>query len=162
MSMLARYRKPGGINQLISLLESCLSKKREALLSTIQAEDKEFAALVRSKLLSVEKIFQWDPLLVSEATTRMAERTLAVALKGMPPEAFEIATHTMRDLKKREVMNFLETVKPSPVEIESAHIKLVETVRGLEKDGTLRLDDNGTPTANMVGSAPAAPMKKAA
>lgn len=148
MSMLARYRKPGGVQQLVQLLESCLSKKRETLLNTIIAEDKDFGTMIKTKLLTIEKIFKWDPLVVSEATTRMGERTLAIALKGMPPEAFAVATHTMRDLKKREVQNMLETVKPNAVEIESAHIKLVETVRNLEKEGSIRLDENDMPMSN--------------
>src|SRR5471030_747446 len=108
MSMLVRYRKPGGIQQLVALLESCITKKRESLLTTICAEDNQFGIMVRSKLLTPEKIFKWDPLIVCEATTRMGERTLAICLKGMPPEAFAIATHTLRDIKKREVQNFLE------------------------------------------------------
>jgi flagellar motor switch protein FliG len=145
MSMLARYRKPGGIQQLITLLESCVTKKRETLLATISAEDKDFGLLVKTKLLNPEKIFKWNPLVVCEVTTRMAERTLAICLKGMPPEAFALATHTMRDMKKREVTNFLEILKPTPIEIETAQIKLVETVRVLEKEGAIKLDENDQP-----------------
>jgi flagellar motor switch protein FliG len=148
MSMLARYKKPGGVQQLVSLLESCLQKKREALLTTICTEDKDFGLMVKAKLLTVEKVFKWDPLVVSEATTRLGERTLAIALKGLPAEYFAIATHTMKDLKKRDVANLLETLKPNPVEIESAHIKLVEEVRKLEKEGSLKLDQNDEPITN--------------
>jgi flagellar motor switch protein FliG len=148
MSMLARYKKPGGLQQLISLLESCLSKKRELLLNTIMQEDKEFGTMVKAKLLSVEKVFQWDPLILCEATTQLSDRTLAVALKGLPPEAFGKATHTMRDLKKREVQNLLEVLKPTAVEIESAHIKLVEKIRELEKQGAIKLDENENPISN--------------
>ena len=148
MSMLARYKKPGGVQQLVALLESCLSKKRELLLNTIMAEDKEFGNMIRAKLLTVEKIFRWDPLFVCEVTTQLSERTLAVVLKGLPPEAFAIATHTMRDLKKREVVNLLEVLKPTAVEIESAQIKLVEKARELEKQGGIKLDENDMPVVN--------------
>ena len=156
MSLLARYKKPGGVQQLVQLLETCLTKKREALLNTIYAEDKDFGAMVKTKVLTVERVFKWDPLVVSEATTRMGVRTLAIALKGLPPECFAIATHTMRELKKREVHNMLETVKPNAVEIESAHIKLVEEVRKLEKEGSIKLDENDMPISNNMM------MKKAA
>ena len=50
MSMLARYKKPGGVQQLVALLESCLSKKRELLLNTIMTEDKDFGNMVKSKM----------------------------------------------------------------------------------------------------------------
>jgi flagellar motor switch protein FliG len=145
MSMLARFRKPGGVQQLVVLLESCLTKKREALLNTIMNEDKEFAAMVKGKILTAERIFKWDPLVVSEATTKLSERTLAIALKGLPPECTTIAMHTMRELKKREVMNLIEVLKPTQVEIESAHIKLVETVRSLEKEGSIKLGPDDEP-----------------
>lgn len=158
MSMLARFRKPGGVQQLVTLLESCLSKKREALLNTIMSEDKEFATMVKAKILTAERIFKWDPLIVSEATTKLSERTLAIALKGLPPQCINISMHTMRDLKKREVMNLLEVLKPSQVEIESAQIKLVETVRGLERDGSLKFDKNEEP----IPSGMAVTVKKAA
>lgn len=145
MSMLARYRKPGGVQQLVALLESCLTKKREVLLNTICTEDKDFGAMIKSKILTMEKVFSWDPLVISEATTRLSERTLAIALKGLPPEAFQKATHTMRDLKKREVTNLLEVLKPTAIEIESAHIKLIEKVRELEREGSIKLDENDNP-----------------
>jgi flagellar motor switch protein FliG len=158
MSMLARFRKPGGVQQLVVLLESCLTKKREALLTTIEGEDKEFAMMVKAKVLTAARIFKWDPLVVSEATTKLGDRTLAIALKGLPPECVAIALHTSRDLKKRDIMNLLETIKPTPVEIESAHIKLVETVRTLEKEGAIKLDANDNP----VAAATSASVKKVA
>jgi flagellar motor switch protein FliG len=103
--------------------------------------------MVKTKILTAERVFKWDPLVVSEATTRMSERTLAIALKGLPAECIPIAMHTMRELKKREVMNLIEVLKPTPVEVESAHIKLVETVRNLEKEGSIKLgpDENPLP-----------------
>src|ERR1700728_2960594 len=112
MSMLARFRKPGGVQQLVTLLESCLSKKKETLLNTIMTEDPQFGAMVKSKILTMEKVFSWDPLTVCEATTKLGERTLAAALKGLPEHAVAIATHTMRDRKKRDLMNIFETIKP--------------------------------------------------
>jgi hypothetical protein len=51
----------------------------------------------------------------------------------------------MRDLKKREVTNLLEVLKPTAVEIESAHIKLIEKARELEKQGAIKLDENEMP-----------------
>ena len=41
--------------------------------------------------------------------------------------------------------NLLEVLKPTQVEIESAHIKLVEKVRELERQGAIKLDENEMP-----------------
>lgn len=153
MSMLARYRKPGGIQQLVQLLESCLPKKRESLLKTICDEDANFGALVKAKILTVDKVFKWDPLMVCEVTTRMTDRALAIALKGLPADYAKIAMHTMRDMKKREVNTLLESLTPTPIEIESAHIKLIETVRLLQKEGSLKLDDNDVPVNQAMKAA---------
>jgi len=147
MSMLARYRKTGGFEQLRALLESSLSKKREMLFKAIEGEDKEWAALLKASMLTFEKIGNWDPLLISEATSRMGDKALAVLMVGRPEEIFNRFTHTFRDMKKRDIKTIMENLKPTPVETESALIKLFEKVRELEKEGSLRLDKDGNPQA---------------
>ncbi len=142
MSMLVRFRRPGGVQQLVSLLESCLSKKRETLLKTICQEDEVFGEMIKSKLLTVEKIFTWDPLVISEVTTLVGERNLAISLIGLPKEFFDIATHTLNVIKKRDMKNLIETLKPTSVEIETAQIKLVEKARQVQKQGNLKIDDD--------------------
>lgn len=150
MSMLARYRKPGGIEQLVSLLESCLQKKRELLLNTIGSEDKEFANMVKNKLLTPEKLSKWDPMIINEVTSRMNEKTLAIALRGFAPAFFDTAIMTLKEMKKRDVKNFFDTLTPSAVEIESAQIKFIEKVRELIREGAIKLDENDKPISQMV------------
>lgn len=145
MSMLGRYRKPGGFEQLRDLLESSLGKKRETLLKAIESEDKAFAALLKASLLTFDKILSWDPLMICEVSTKLGDKPLAVLLFGKSDEVFQRFTHTMRDLKKRDLKAMMEGMKPSPVEMETAHIKLVEKVRQMERDGSLRLDREGNP-----------------
>ena len=150
MSMLARYRKTGGFEQLRSLLESSLSKKREMLLKAIEGEDKEWASLLQASLLTFEKIATWDPLVIAEATSRMGDKALAVLMVGKSEELFSKFTHSFRDMKKRDIKSLMEPLKPTQVEMESALIKLIEKVRELEKVGSLRLDKDGIPVPNGI------------
>ena len=120
------------------------------LLKTIASEDKEFAQLVEKKLLTVQKVMAWDPLTLCEATSRMGDKPLAIALKNLAPDAFDRATYTFREMRKKDVRNFFETLKPSPVEIEAAQIKLIEKIREAIKEGAIRLDENDVPLKTAV------------
>ncbi len=137
MSILARFRKPGGVDNLVALLESCMPKKRERLLAVIDEEDKKFGNKVKARILTADKIFKWDPLLINEVTSRMKPRTIAVCVKGLGEKAFEIACLTMSPVQKREIKEILETINPNSAEIESAYIMLVEETRKAETEGLL-------------------------
>lgn len=150
MSMLARYRKAGGFEQLRALLETSVAKKKEMLLKAIEGEDKEWASLLRASMLTLDKIEKWDPLLISEATSRMGDKALAILMVGKSEEYFNKFTHTFRDMKKRDIKAIMEPLKPTGAEIEAAIIKLVEKVRELEKEGSLRLDKDGVPQAKQA------------
>lgn len=139
MSMLSRYRKPGGFQQLLLLLETCAAPKRDQLLKLIEAEDQAWAKLISTKMITIEKIFSWDALHVSEVTTQIVPRTLAILLYGLPQEYFDKSTITMSPLKKREVESIYQEQSPSPGEVEAARIKLLSKVRELENTGSLNL-----------------------
>ncbi|MCM2282831.1 MAG: hypothetical protein NDI61_13405 [Bdellovibrionaceae bacterium] len=139
MSMLMRYKKTGGFQQLLNLIETCSPTKREQLMKVIQAEDPSWAALLKTKMLTLEKFFAWDPIHIAEVTNEMPTRILAAALAGLPTEMVERATLTMPHMKKREIESLLTELKPSPGETETARMKVLTRVREMEKDKRLDL-----------------------
>ncbi len=139
MSMLARYKKQGGFQQLLTLIETSAPSKRDQLLKVIQSEDPGWAAILKTKMITMEKLFAWDPLALAEVTNEMVPRTLAVALHGLPPESLAKATHAMGHMKKREVEQLFSEMKPTGAEIEAARIKVVSKIRELEKENKLNL-----------------------
>lgn len=140
MSMLGRYKKTGGFQQLLSLIETCAPTKREQLMKVIQAEDPGWAALLKTKMLTFEKFFAWDPIHIAEITNEMPARILAAALVGLPPESVARATHTMDHMKKREIETLLAEMTPNPSEVETARMKLLTRVRELEKEKRIDLN----------------------
>ncbi len=139
MSMLVRYKKTGGFQQLLSLIETCTPAKREQLMKVIQTEDPGWAALLKAKMLTIDKFFSWDPIHIAEITNEMPGRILAAALVGLPAETVERATHTMDHMKKREIENLIQELKPNPSEIETARMKLLVRVRELEREKRIDL-----------------------
>ena len=150
MSMLARYRKTGGFEQLRLLLETSVAKKRDMLLKAIETEDKEWGALLRASMMTLEKFEKWDPLVIAEVTSRMGDKALAILFAGKGDDYFNRMTQAIKEMKKREIRTIMENLKPTPAEIESATIKLVEKVRELEREGGVKLDKEGTPIQNGV------------
>ncbi len=137
--MLARYRKQGGFQQLVLLLETCTSQKRDQLMKLIQAEDPSWAKLISTKMVTLERVYSWDAMHIAEVTTQLAPRTLAILLHGLSKEFFEKSVHVMSPLKRREIESLFEEQKPTPGEVEAARIKLLTKVRELEDSGRLNL-----------------------
>lgn len=139
MSMLMRYKKQGGFTQLLNLIETCGPAKREQLMKIIQTEDPSWAALLKTKMLTLEKILAWDALALAEITNEMVPRTLAIALKGLGPEVIDKASHAMGHFKKRDLERLLDELSPTPAEIETARVKLITCVREMERDRRIDL-----------------------
>lgn len=140
MSMLVRFKKAGGFQQLLTLIETCSPTKREQLMKVIHSEDPGWAALLNTKMLTIDKFFSWDPIHIAEITNEMPARILAAALLGLPEDTVQRATHTMDHVKKREIENLLQEIKPNPAEIETARMKLLTLVRELERDKRIDLN----------------------
>ncbi len=144
MSMLARYKKQGGMDALLSLLETCGTKKREALMKNIEAEDKNFAAQVKTKLLTVERVLTWDPLVLAEVVSKTQETYLALLIKGHPT-AFNTITYAMKEMPKKSLQLVVEGITPKPEEVEVACMKFIEKVRETIKAGSIKVDEQGNP-----------------
>lgn len=137
--MLARYRKQGGFQQLLLLIENCTSQKRDQLMKLIEAEDPSWAKLIGTKMVTLEKVYTWDAMHIAEVTTQLAPRTLAILLHGLPKDYFDKSILAMTPLKRREIQSLFEEQKPTPGEVEAARIKLLNKVRELEESGRLNL-----------------------
>lgn len=108
-------------------------------MKVIQTEDPGWAALLKTKMLTIDKFFAWDPIHIAEITNEMPARILAAALIGLPEDTVKRSTLTMDHVKKREIENLLQELKPNPGEIETARMKLLTRVRELERDKRIDL-----------------------
>lgn len=140
MSMIDRYRKAGGFLQLLQVLETCGPQKKEKFLKMIQEEDPTWSSALESKMLSMERIFKWDANTIAEIMVRIPDGTLAVALKGFSKEQVEMIFRTFSASQKRKIEDLAGTKNPNTGEIAASFIKIIEEVRSMIKNGTLRFD----------------------
>jgi flagellar motor switch protein FliG len=140
MSMLARYRKPGGFEQLLSLIETRDSKKRDQLLKVIEQESPNTAECLRQKMLTIERVFSWDTLELKVIISEVPEKVLALACHGLGSEAREIVRGNLMRVQVDEFDSYFDGVKPPQGQIEAAFIHIVQKVREMDKKGAIALD----------------------
>ena len=140
MSMLARYKKPGGFEQLLQLIETCNPKKQESFLKLIEQENANIASLIKEKMLSVDKILNWNQQVVVEITTQVPTKVLAICLSGKPQPVVDKAIATFTHLQKQEIHTMINEKKPTSGEMEAACTKLIQTVRMLHNQKRIRLE----------------------
>lgn len=129
MAMLTRYKKTGGFIQLLKLIETCGPKKQEQLLTMVENEDPRWSRAIKDKMLSIEKIFSWDETVLAEVVVRVQELSLGVALHGLSDEDWAKASKMLSHSQIRRIEDFKNSKQPSPAEISTAYVKIIEEVR---------------------------------
>lgn len=140
MSMLARYKKQGGFEQLLLLLETSNTKKQEQFFKLIEAESPTTAALLKAKMISVEKILSWDVAFLGDITSQIPAKILAIVLKNQPENIQTKAISTFQHGKKQEIMNLMKDAGKTPGEIETARMKFITTVRDMNRNKVIKIE----------------------
>lgn len=140
MGHLDRYKKPGGFQQLLSLIESFAAQKQEKFLGLVEAENPTWGKALRDKLITVPRILNWPPATLAEIVPKMNINILSIALHGLSKEEVERFLSGLPAGEKRKITNEYEVVKPQPNEIAATHVKLIEMVRRMVSEGELRLE----------------------
>lgn len=131
MSAIARYKKKGGFNQLLELIETSGVSKQEKFLALIEAESPAWAKAIREKMLTVDKIFSGSDEVLKEIFSDMKDLTLAIATYGFGPENTERIFKNLGHTKQRTLKEQISIVKPSDNEISTAYIQVFAEVRRL-------------------------------
>jgi hypothetical protein len=141
MSMLDRYRKPGGFVQLLALIETCPLSKQEKLLDVISQEDRRWSETVRAKMLSIDRIYAWSDDTLAEIFGTLQDLTVAVALSVAAPELKLRITGFFSHGRIRKIDELLTSKGPTPAEVGTTHLKIIEAVRKMGSDGFLRFEN---------------------
>ena len=140
MGMLSRYQRPGGFIQLIQLIETCGKQKQDNFLNIIEGEDPRWARAVREKMLTIEKMLNWNDNTIAEVSKGLAVLTLATAMHGLSSEQSSRLLQTHTHAQKRTIDDLFKTNSPSPAEISAAFLKIIEEARAMMLDGRLRAE----------------------
>lgn len=140
MGMLDRYKKKGGFVQLLQLIETSPSKKQEQFLKLIAEESPAWEDTLRKKILTIEKVYSWDPQFLVEIFSRLQPLTLANALKGDPEAKVDSLLACLPPISKRKIEDLMEESNPSPAEKATCLMKIVTEVRGFASQGYIKID----------------------
>ncbi len=140
MSILARYRKPGGFKQLLQLIETSQPQKQEKLLEVVEKEDPDWANLIRAKKISPEMVLEWEKDHLSLIFENMVSQHCSNIFKTLGIEAFKEYSTLIGPDKYRELKQMLEdSSEPSPAQLASAYTHMLETVRFLDEEKIIDL-----------------------
>lgn len=140
MGMLDRYKKKGGFNQLLQLLETSPINKREQFLVLIGGESPVWEETLRQKILTINRVYSWQPQYLVEIFTRVQPLTLAIALHGSDEQALEDILGCLQPISKRKITDMMTESNPSAAEKGTCVSKILTEVRGFISQGIIRLE----------------------
>jgi hypothetical protein len=140
MSMLARYKKPGGFVQLVKLIEGFGPKKRKKFLEMIEDESEVWAEAVKDKILTIDRIMNWDEQVVAEIVNRLSDLNIATAMLAMTEDQRNKILKFLSHGQKRRLDEIKDMSQPSESEINTVLFKIVAEVREMSAHGYIRID----------------------
>ncbi len=140
MSMIDRYRKKGGFQQLLNLIETTGKDKQEKFLKIIADESPIWESEIRKRLLTIDKILSWAPEYLAEIFPRIQAIQLAMLVGGLPTEKSEAFMKVMTFKEKRAIETLLKEKMPTPGETSAGVMKLYSEIRKMESEGSLKFD----------------------
>lgn len=135
MSILARYRKPGGFRQLLQLIETSQPAKQEKLLEVVEKEDPRWAEMIREKKITPEMVLSWKPDQLVVVFEHMIPRHCACLFKTLEPGKINEYIDLFKEEKYRDLKALIEDEsEPIPSEVVAASNHMLETVRYLDEE----------------------------
>lgn len=133
-------RKFDGIEKLADILNEVDGKTEETVLSYIENEDSELAAMIRQKMFVFEDLLQLDNKnfrdILQNVDNQLLIKALRTATEDMKEKIFGNLSERAADML-REDMEVMGPVKLS--EVEEAQQELIKTAKRLEAEGRIVL-----------------------
>jgi flagellar motor switch protein FliG len=139
MSILKRFQKQDGFRQLLLVVESSSKKKQEQLLNAIAEENKPTALLLKKKMLTIDRVLNWNPMIIAELTSRVSDKVLAGLMVRKNQEQIDKIASTIPHNKMRLILSIVQTLQMSDPELDAIHFKIFEKVRELDSEGVISL-----------------------
>ena len=140
MGMLDRYKKKGGFYQLLQLLETSPLAKRDQFLALIAGESPAWEEALRCRILTINRIYGWDPQYLAEIFSRVPTQTSGYALHGSPQEHIDKVLSGLPSISKRKITDVIAEVNPTVAEKSTCVARILTEVRGYINQGILRLE----------------------
>lgn len=159
--LLRRFRGPNGIFQMIALLESSSEERQRTLLASFASENPGLASLLKTKVLTPDRIFSWDekslePLFseLALSPTEFLGGVLALIQNLPDRKALGVFVRGLEPLVSKARFNELRAVAEKTRDVavlDGVRTQLLTKVRELERTGQLDIAAFDPPKA-MTGS----------
>jgi hypothetical protein len=140
MSTIDRYQKKGGFLQLLTLVESSGTDKREKFLKVIGDENPAWKNEIVKKMITLERVCSWDSAYLMEILKHVPDKNMAAIISFIPEEQKKIFYAGMTALEKRKIESLVEEHKATAGEFTSSFAKLQTTIRNLTQSGDLKFE----------------------
>lgn len=140
MGLLERYKKSGGFVQLLTLLETCTPQKRDKFLSMIKEENSAWEDALRPRILTVDRIFMWSSVVLTEIVTRLQALTIAALYSAFDEERRNQMNSILNFNQHRQVKQYVAEKKFTAADFNIGMEKFLIETRGLINQGVIKLD----------------------
>ena len=140
MGMVDRYKKAGGFVQLLQVIETCNSKKREQFMNIIIEESPVWAEALNQRCLTFDKIISWKPEVLLDIIASVNMLSFTAALKILNPEQLELFLQKLSNQDRKKFEIAVKESTASQNEISSSVMKVISETRLLFVQGSLKAD----------------------
>jgi flagellar motor switch protein FliG len=137
MSMLEKFRKTGGFQQLVQIIEICEPAKQKNMLILVGQEDPGWAHLVKAKSLSLERVMSWPHQVLMSILLPLSVPVQAALYNSINDVQRGNMLKAIHPRMLREIQDHATQKSPSPEECFSARVQLIQTTRELINVGRL-------------------------
>lgn len=130
----------GGVSTIVPILNNADRTSERAILDRLEQVDPELADEIRSRMFVFENIVQLEDRAIQKVLRRVDSKTLALALKGTPPEVSEKIFKNLSQKAVELLKDDIEVLGPVRIrEVEQAQREIIGTIRLLEDQGEVVL-----------------------
>jgi flagellar motor switch protein FliG len=138
MSVYARFkRNPDGFRKLVELLETTPLSRRQKMIDIGMAEDPEYTRRALEMVMTFKDIIGLPEMELAEVCAKAPPRMLAYALNLADEDTKKRFFKCSEPRIAAQLKDYLG-MKIGPAEVGGAQLKVVETVRDLERQGLVR------------------------
>lgn len=141
----------GGITTVADVLNAMDKNVSRELLTSMEERNPDLSQAVRKKMFTFEDLLLLDPAAIQRIMREIDMRDLTLSLKkaSEPLKRLMLSNISRRAAESvQEEMAFLGSVKPR--DVEAAQFRIIETVRKLESEGEIELDNSAETENEMV------------
>lgn len=141
----------GGITTVADVLNAMDKNVSRELLTSMEERNPDLSQAIRKKMFTFEDLLLLDPTAIQRIMREIDMRDLTLSLKkaSEPLKRLMLSNISRRAAESvQEEMAFLGAVKPR--DVEAAQFRIIETVRKLESEGEIELDNSAETENEMV------------